>query len=74
MLKAPKLSILFFAFMLSFGQIAMADRDVFLSVSQSKISQEEAEEVLIGFFAQRCNLPYECVEHTIREKETECSL
>ncbi|MED9821928.1 MAG: hypothetical protein U0J65_07860 [Christensenellales bacterium] len=74
MLKALKLSVLFFAFMLFFDQIALADRDVFLPVSQSKISQEEAEEVLIGFFSQRCNLPYECVEHTIREKETECSL
>lgn len=74
MLKALKFSILLIAFMLFFDQIALADRDVFLPVAQSKISQEEAKEVLIGFFAQRCSLPYECVEHTIREKETECSL
>lgn len=50
MLKALKLGVLFFTFMLLFDQIALADRDVFLAVSQSKISQEEAEEVLIGFF------------------------
>lgn len=59
MLKALKFSILLIAFMLFFDQIALADRDVFLPVAQSKISQEEAKEVLIGFFAQRCSLPYE---------------
>lgn len=44
-----KYNVWFIALLLLFSRIAAADTDVFLPISQSKISQEEAESILIGF-------------------------
>lgn len=66
-----KHNIWFIALLLLFSRIAAADTDVFLPISQSKISQEEAESILIDFFAERCNLPCESVEREYRKSEAE---
>lgn len=69
-----KHNVWFIALLLLFSRIAAADTDVFLPISQGKISQEEAESILIDFFAERCNLPCESVEREYRESKAECAL
>lgn len=74
MIKSLKRSVWFVVFLLLFSRIAVADTDVFLPISQSKLSQEEIEAVMIDFFAERCNLPCESVEREYRESEDEYAL